>query len=112
MLEKTVKDAVRDLLTARGAYWFMPVQTGYGRRSVDFLICYRGNFIAVETKRHGKRATANQENCLFQIALAGGRSAVEDDPDCPKLKKILAEIDDEILVRQGQASALLSRSGV
>lgn len=44
------KLAVKKWLTAIGAYWFMPVQTGYGKKTLDFLCCYRGFFFAVETK--------------------------------------------------------------
>lgn len=41
---------VKKWLTEIGAYWFMPVQTGYGKKTLDFLCCYKGHFFAVETK--------------------------------------------------------------
>ena len=54
--EGRIKDAVKKYLTALGAYWYMPVSNGMGRVGCpDFLICYKGRFIACETKAPGKR---------------------------------------------------------
>ena len=62
-LEKDVKLAVKRVLSNWGAYYFMPVQTGYGARTLDILACVPvkidksmvgktiGCFVGIETKR-------------------------------------------------------------
>lgn len=50
----------------------MPVQTGYGAPALDFLLCIRGRFIAIETKAPGKKLTPQQEITKTQIETAGG----------------------------------------
>jgi hypothetical protein len=60
----------------------MPVPSGYGRKTVDFIGCFRGHFFAVETKAEGKEPTALQALELANIKAAGGRTFViigEDD---------------------------------
>jgi hypothetical protein len=56
-----------------GCYWFMPVQTGYGATSLDFLVCLEGQFIALECKAVGKELTPRQKVVAQQIRTAGGR---------------------------------------
>lgn len=70
--EGKVKDEVKKYLTERGAYFFMPVQSGYGAATLDFLVCLNGKFIALETKAPGKKLTARQKIIAEQIADAGG----------------------------------------
>lgn len=51
--EADVKKGVRELLDSYGnqAWYFMPVPTGYGVRGVpDFIVCFRGLFLAIEAK--------------------------------------------------------------
>jgi hypothetical protein len=47
--EGKVKARVKRALAALPGkvYSFMPVQTGYGAPTLDFLICYRGRFFAI-----------------------------------------------------------------
>lgn len=111
MLEKSVKLAVKDLLKRKGAYWFMPVQMGYGATSLDFLGCYKGQFFAIECKRPGAtpQPTPRQMAALQEIDAAGGHVCVENDIECPKVLSMLEQIDYEhattILVRQGSRLA-------
>lgn len=78
--EGKLKDRVKLWLKQRQAYFFMPVQTGYGAQTVDFLCCvpqwHNGGriarFVGIETKAPGKKPTPRQELCLKQIAEAGG----------------------------------------
>ena len=53
-------------------YRFMPVQTGYGKRSLDFLLCIYGKFYAIETKAPGKDLTELQKITRDEIQAAGG----------------------------------------
>ena len=40
--EGIVKKKIKDILNSKGAYYTMPIGTGYGAAGVpDFVICYR-----------------------------------------------------------------------
>lgn len=70
--EERVKKRVKKMLTEYGASYFMPVQSGYGSSSLDFLCCHKGRFFAVETKAPGKHMTSRQELIRDEIEAAGG----------------------------------------
>jgi len=60
----------------------MPVQTGYGATSLDFLCCSLGEFVAHECKARGGKLTPRQQLVARQINAAGGRVylvTLEDD---------------------------------
>ncbi len=61
-------------------YKFMPVQTGYGKKTLDYLLCVNGHFVAIETKSLGKDFTPLQEQCAEDICAAGGRVFLVDGP--------------------------------
>lgn len=87
--EGKVKQAVTRLLSKyKGIYFWMPVQTGYGSRSLDFLGCYRGRFFAVETKAPGKKPTPLQHNTIAKMTSAGATVFVIDG-DVSELKQWL-----------------------
>ena len=80
--EGKVKDAVKKLLKSRGIWWYCPVQNGMGVVGIpDFICCWDGKFLAVETKAPGKRAntSANQDARINEIRLAKGLAIVVDD---------------------------------
>jgi hypothetical protein len=80
--EGAVKRAVKKRLKELGVYYFMPVQNGLGRVGIpDFICCYKGRFIAIETKRPGARdkTTPNQDREIAAINSAGGVAVVVDD---------------------------------
>lgn len=79
--EGKVKDDVKKYLTSIGAYWFMPVQTGYGSSSLDFIVCFRGDFWAIECKAPGQRGkiTKRQMRIAKNIQQAGGQTFVLDN---------------------------------
>ena len=87
--EGKVKEAVKRQLKAMGAWYFMPVSNGMGQVGIpDIIICYRGLFIAIETKAPGKRSnvTENQKRVMEAIRTAEGFAWVVDDPaDIPML---------------------------
>ena len=83
--EAKVKDDVKKYLTSIGAYFFMPVQTGYGRTTLDFLVCYKGQFIGIECKRPGVReCTRRQFHVIDKIVDAEGFAFVTDSVDWVK----------------------------
>lgn len=80
--EGRVKAAVKAFLKAKGAWYCMPMGTGFGNSGVpDFLVCWNGKFIAIETKAPGKRAntTVLQDRQIMGIHQAGGVAVVVDD---------------------------------
>lgn len=82
--EAYVKDEVKQVLKALGAYYFMPVQSGYGATTLDFLACIPrlvtpemvgqrvGLFTGIETKRLGAIVKGRQAFVMQEIGSAGG----------------------------------------
>lgn len=92
--EAKVKDACRKFLIERGAWFFMPVSNGMGQVGIpDIICCYRGIFVAIETKAPGKRSqtTPNQERVLEAIQKAEGFAWVVDNPN--DLRPLFNSID-------------------
>ena len=81
--EGKVKAKVNKVLKTLGAdcWRFMPVQTGYGAPALDYLLCYRGRFIAIETKAPGGKLTALQEITKTAMEAAGALVLVVFDDD-------------------------------
>lgn len=80
--EGRVKDAVKKELRARDIWYFMPMQNGFGVVGIpDFICCWEGTFLAIETKAPGKRSdtTANQDRVLAAIRDHWGKAIVVDD---------------------------------
>lgn len=80
--EGRVKEAVKKWLKAKGIWYYMPVQGGFGVVGIpDFICCWDGLFLAIETKAPGKRSntTANQDAKISAINAAGGTALVIDD---------------------------------
>lgn len=59
-------------------YRFAPVQTGFGAKTLDYLLAVNGQFVAIETKAPGKTLTPLQEFTTSQIKTAGGLVFVVD----------------------------------
>lgn len=63
-------------------WYYMPMKgVAMGVNGIpDFIVCHRGNFVAIETKSPGKRGTAtpNQLNRAREIQLGGGVAVVVD----------------------------------
>jgi hypothetical protein len=86
--EGKVKDGVKKFLKERGAWFFMPVSNGMGQVGIpDIIICYKGVFVAIETKAPGKAAnvTPNQERVMHEIRSNDGFAFVVDSTDDLKL---------------------------
>ena len=75
--EAKVKEKIKKILKERGAYYAMPMGTGYGNSGVpDFLGCLNGEFLAIEAKAGRGVPTALQEKNMRDIEKAGGRTLV------------------------------------
>ena len=80
--EGKVKKKVKEYLQSIGAWYYMPVSNGMGRVGCpDILVCYKGLFMAFETKAPGKikNVTANQQREIDEIQRANGLAHVVDD---------------------------------
>ena len=89
--EVKVKKQIRKMLDEAGAYYAMPIGTGYGNSGVpDFLICHRGRFIAVEAKAGSNKPTALQELHMERIRNNGGTALVINEDNLQELKELLA----------------------
>ena len=80
--EGKVKKKVKEYLKEIGAWYYMPVSNGMGRVGCpDILVCYRGLFMAFETKAPGKikNVTANQQREIDDIRRVNGLAHVVDD---------------------------------
>jgi hypothetical protein len=83
--EGKVKGSVKKHLRFAKAYTFAPVQTGYGKSTLDFLACVPtpkscpqcghtekfGQFVAIETKAEGKKMTNRQRVIAKMMKEAG-----------------------------------------
>jgi Holliday junction resolvase len=91
--ESKVKDKVKKLLKECGAYYTMPVASGYGNAGVpDILACLKGRFIGIECKANGGKPTALQLSNLKQIKEAGGVSVIVDETSLDVFEEILDKI--------------------
>ena len=91
--EGKVKKKVKTILDLAGAYWVMPMGTGFGHAGVtDFIACYRGKFIGIECKANGNKPTALQLKHMDQIIEAGGFAYVIDETNVNELTQILENI--------------------
>lgn len=70
--EGKVKAKISALLKEAGAYYEMPVPTGFGKSGLDYTVCHRGRFCAIEAKAPGKKPTPRQELTMEAIYAAGG----------------------------------------
>lgn len=70
--EGRIKERLKKLLKAHGAYYHMPVQNGMGAPSLDFVCCHRGRFFAIETKAGNKKMAERQEHTASEMRKAGG----------------------------------------
>lgn len=75
--EGKIKAELDAYLTSLGpdCWWFKPMNFGYGRNGIpDYIICYKGFFMAPETKRKGGKSEPWQVREQEAIRRAGGIS--------------------------------------
>ena len=91
--ESLVKKRIKDVLKKVGAYYVMPHGAGYGNAGApDFIVCLRGEFIGIEAKAGGNKATALQLHNLMEIRKAGGKSFVVNENNIDELEKELSNV--------------------
>jgi len=88
--EAKVKKQIRAILDEYGAYYAMPIGSGYGNSGVpDFLVCYKGWFIGIEAKAGKGTTTALQEFNLDKISKAGGIPLVINEANMVRVTSLL-----------------------
>ena len=93
--EGKVKKRVKEIINDVGAYYAMPVGTGFGNSGVpDFLVCKHGRFYGIECKANGNKPTALQWKHIDDIRKAGGIALVIDETNVETLRKELTNEED------------------
>ena len=80
--EGKVKEACKRVFNKHGVWYFMPIGGPYTTHGIpDFVCCWQGRFLTVETKAPGKRAntTPNQKRVMEEIKAHNGIALVVDD---------------------------------
>lgn len=91
--EGKVKKQVKEVLKNLGAYYVMPVTSGYGNSGApDFLVCYKGLFIGLECKAGRNTVTALQLHNLNSIKNANGVGLVVNEGNVGELQSILINL--------------------
>jgi hypothetical protein len=93
--EAKVKKQIRSILDEYGAYYAMPIGSGYGNSGVpDFLVCYKGWFIGIEAKAGKGKTTALQDFNLDKITKAGGMTLVVNEFNLQDVTSLLNTLKD------------------
>ena len=88
--EGKVKARVKEILKQRGVWYCMPRGQTFGRAGIpDFLCCYRGRFIAIETKAGRGKATPLQLRELKDIFGHQGIALIVREDGMPELNAAL-----------------------
>lgn len=92
--EAKVKAAVKAILKEYGAWYFCPVSNGMGTHGIpDFIVCYLGQFVAIECKAGNGTTTALQDMQLNAIAASGGRIRIVNEDDIDRVRYLLKDIE-------------------
>ncbi len=86
MVKKVLDDFGEDIaVTYNGHVFFVktlkqfwPVPSGYGASDLDIIVCYYGEYIAIEVKAPGKQPKPRQQLTLAETIGAGGHTFVID----------------------------------
>jgi len=93
--EAKVKKQIRAILDGYGAYYAMPIGSGYGNSGVpDFLVCYKGWFIGIEAKAGKGKTTALQDFNLDKITKAGGLTLIINEFNLQGINNLLNTLKD------------------
>jgi hypothetical protein len=93
--EAKVKKQIRAILDGYGAYYAMPIGSGYGNSGVpDFLVCYKGWFLGIEAKAGKGKTTALQDFNLDKITKAGGLTLIINEFNLQGINNLLNTVKD------------------
>ena len=93
--ERLVKNKVVAQLKALGAYYFYPVNGGFGASGVpDIVACYKGRFIGIECKAGKNTPTALQSREIDKIVAAGGVAMVVNEENLEVLEDLIRYVKE------------------
>ena len=93
--ESKVKRKVADILNKYNAYFFYPPSNGFGRAGIpDIIVCYCGQFIAIECKAGKNTTTALQRKELRAIEDAGGYALVINETNIDQVDAVLHQLKE------------------
>jgi len=95
--EGKVKAEVKKILKEFNAYYFMPVQAGYGAPGLDFHCAAFGKAFFIETKAPGKKMTPRQLTTARIMRERGGAVVFKIDGE-----KGLGELREWLTTQQLQ----------
>lgn len=98
--EKILKKDLKVLLKERPCKYFMPVPTGYSEGAVDFILCYRGRFLVVETKVWPNTMTLRQEDYMNDVIAHGGIAIVAYHTDIVMHVLSMIDLNNKYFVRR------------
>ena len=91
--EVLVKQKVKKVLSAYGAYYFMPIGGPFGRAGVpDIVGSYKGKFFAIECKAGKGKPTALQLKEMIAINDSGARAIVVNENNLDDVQKLLESL--------------------
>lgn len=91
--EGSIKQQINHVLNKHKCWSFMPVPTGFQAKTIDYIVCCKGRFIAIEAKAPGKVLSARQDYVLGLIREAGGLTfVVNGTASLNMLDKVLGEL--------------------
>ena len=79
--EGKVKARLSKLLGFYGAYYFMPVQNGYGAAALDYIVCSGGRYAQIEVKAGDGEMTPRQQTVAILVENAGGNAFLINDTE-------------------------------
>lgn len=91
--EADVKKQVKKILESLGVYYYMPVPLAYTRTGVpDFVCCYRGKFLAIETKFGYNKTSPRQDIEIAKIRAAGGVVFVINEKNITEIERWVSSV--------------------
>ena len=91
--ESDVKKEIKKVLKRLGAWYFMPVQTGFGVQGIpDFIVCISGKFVGIEAKFGNNKESAWQIRQGAAIADANGVYLVIYETDLVYMETMLEAV--------------------
>lgn len=101
--EGKVKDKIKALLKAAGAYYTMPVMNGMATNGTpDFAVCHAGRYLGLEAKAGDGVPTKLQWVRLAEIAAAGGSTMVINENNLEVLGSWLKQTGIRVTVNRLQ----------
>jgi hypothetical protein len=91
--EAKIGKKIREYLKQIGAFHFKIHGSAAMMAGLpDLIVCYQGNFIGIELKQPGRRATPRQEFVHSKIRAAGGVVIVADCVD--DVESLLSDLEN------------------